>query len=233
MGYPAFYLQTKINMETKKNPASDLNSQSGYFFSLGLLLSISLIASAFEWVGSDQAPVALKSPLYDNFNPLIEIPLSTTIPPPNVPAQQNPIITPVPDSEKISDVAPLIDQGNFQVVISYAAPEPERVDETIYIFAEESAAPKAGLSEFLKSISQKIKYPAQARRMGIEGRVFIEFLIGKDGTLSEIKVIKGIGGGCDEEALRVIQGSPNWNPGKQRGVPVKQRYTLPIVFKLG
>lgn len=69
--------------------------------------------------------------------------------------------------------------------------------------------------------------------MGIEGRVFIEFLIGKDGTLSEIKVIKGIGGGCDEEALRVIQGSPNWNPGKQRGVPVKQRYTLPIVFKLG
>lgn len=222
-------------MEAKKTPAADLNSQSGYFFSLGLLLSIGLIASAFEWVGSDQTPIVMRSPVYDNFNSLIEIPLSTTITPPVVPVQQNPIITTVPDTETISDVAPLIDQGNFQMVISYTVlkPEKEIVDETEYVFVEESASPKGGLSEFFKSISQKIKYPAQARRMGIEGRVFIEFLIGKDGTLSEIKLIKGIGGGCDEEALKVIQSSPNWNPGKQRGVPVKQRYTLPIVFKLG
>ena len=69
--------------------------------------------------------------------------------------------------------------------------------------------------------------------MGIEGRVFVEFVIGKDGSLSDVRAVKGIGGGCDEEAVRIIQSAPAWNPGKQRGKPVKQRYTLPIVFKLG
>ena len=78
-----------------------------------------------------------------------------------------------------------------------------------------------------------MKYPAQARRMGIEGRVFVEFIINKDGSLTEIKFIKGIGAGCDEEAVRVIQSAPAWNPAKQRGKAVKQRYTLPIIFKLG
>jgi protein TonB len=78
-----------------------------------------------------------------------------------------------------------------------------------------------------------MKYPAQARRMGVEGKVFVQFVIGKDGAISDVKVIKGIGAGCDEEAIRVVQSSPSWNPGKQRGKAVKQRYTLPIIFKLG
>jgi protein TonB len=69
--------------------------------------------------------------------------------------------------------------------------------------------------------------------MGVEGKVFVQFVIGKDGSISDVKVIKGIGAGCDEEAIRIVQSSPAWNPGKQRGKPVKQRYTLPIQFKLG
>jgi protein TonB len=69
--------------------------------------------------------------------------------------------------------------------------------------------------------------------MGVEGKVFVQFVIGKDGAISDVKVIKGIGAGCDEEAIRVVQSSPSWNPGKQRGKAVKQRYTLPIIFKLG
>jgi protein TonB len=89
------------------------------------------------------------------------------------------------------------------------------------------------MAAFYKYVGDKIKYPPQARRMGIEGRVFVEFVIGKDGTLSEVRAIKGIGAGCDEEAVRIVQSSPAWNPGKQRGKPVKQRYTLPIIFKLG
>jgi protein TonB len=82
-------------------------------------------------------------------------------------------------------------------------------------------------------VSDKMKYPAQARRMGVEGKVFVQFVIGKDGAISDVKVLKGIGAGCDEEAIRVVQSSPSWNPGKQRGKAVKQRYTLPIIFKLG
>jgi protein TonB len=78
-----------------------------------------------------------------------------------------------------------------------------------------------------------MKYPAQARRMGVEGKVFVQFVIGKDGSINDVKIIKGIGAGCDEEAARVMQSAPPWNPGKQRGKAVKQRYTLPIIFKLG
>jgi protein TonB len=77
-----------------------------------------------------------------------------------------------------------------------------------------------------------MKYPAQARRMGIEGKVFVEFVVDKDGTLTEVKTVKGIGAGCDEEAVRVIQSAPKWKPGKQRGRPVKVRMILPIIFKL-
>ena len=78
-----------------------------------------------------------------------------------------------------------------------------------------------------------MKYPSQARRMGIEGRVFVEFIVDKDGTLTNVKAIKGIGAGCDEEAERVIKNHPKWNPGKQRGKAVKQKIVLPITFKLG
>jgi len=78
-----------------------------------------------------------------------------------------------------------------------------------------------------------MRYPVQARRMGIEGRVFVQFVVQKDGSLQEIQVIKGIGAGCDEEAVRVIKKSKNWKPGKQRGRAVKVRMIIPIVFRLG
>jgi protein TonB len=69
--------------------------------------------------------------------------------------------------------------------------------------------------------------------MGIEGKVFVEFVINRDGSVTEVRAIKGIGAGCDEEAVRVIQNSPKWNPGKQRGKPVRQRMVLPVTFRLG
>jgi periplasmic protein TonB len=85
---------------------------------------------------------------------------------------------------------------------------------------------------FYSLVGQNIKYPKSARRLGIEGRVFIQFIVEKDGSLSDIKCIKGIGGGCDEEAERVISLSKKWTPGKQRGKIVKQKMVLPIMFKL-
>ena len=98
---------------------------------------------------------------------------------------------------------------------------------------EETATPKGGMSAFYKYVGDKMKYPAQARRMGIEGKVFVEFVINRDGSITDVKAIKGIGAGCDEEAVRVVQSAPPWNPGKQRGKPVRQRYVVPITFKLG
>ena len=78
---------------------------------------------------------------------------------------------------------------------------------------------------------QNLKYPAQAKDAGIEGTVYIQFVITETGDVINSRVVKGIGGGCDEEALRVVNSMPLWKPGKQNGVPVKVLYSLPVHFK--
>lgn len=110
------------------------------------------------------------------------------------------------------------------------------ISNEIYTIVEESASPSCGMGGFYQTVANNIRYPPDARRMGIEGRVYVEFVIEADGSLSDFRVIKGIGKGCDEEALRVIEMAAKqcvWNPGVQRGKPVRQRYTLPVIFKLG
>lgn len=106
-------------------------------------------------------------------------------------------------------------------------------ENEIFTIVEETAQPKNGIKEFYANLATQITYPEQARKMGVEGRVFVEFVVNEDGGLSEVKVLKGIGAGCDSEAMRVVSKSENWNPGRQRGKAVKQRMVLPIVFALG
>jgi protein TonB len=144
----------------------------------------------------------------------------------------------VPDEEEIEeeikvefDVEVTEDTKVEEIVIA-PVEEKEDVDQ-IFLVVEETATPKGGMSAFYKYVGDKMKYPAQARRMGIEGKVFVEFVINRDGSITDVKAIKGIGAGCDEEAVRVVQSAPPWNPGKQRGKPVRQRYVVPITFKLG
>ena len=105
-------------------------------------------------------------------------------------------------------------------------------DET-FMVVEEQPMPEDGMEAFYKYIAQNLKYPTEARQKGIEGKVFIQFVVDKDGSLTEVKAIKGIGAGCDQEAVRVIEGAPAWNPGQQRGKVVKVRMVLPITFRLG
>lgn len=101
---------------------------------------------------------------------------------------------------------------------------------------EVSAWPTKGMDGFYKEVSTRMKYPPKARRSGIEGTVYVEFVVEKDGSLSNFKVVKGIGGGCDEVAMNAIMESQKkvkWIPGVQSRKKVKQRFTLPLIFKLG
>ena len=84
----------------------------------------------------------------------------------------------------------------------------------------------------MKYVSENIKYPEKAKEDGIQGRVFISFVVEKDGSVSNVKIVRGIGGGCDEEAARVIAGMPKWQPGMQKGKPVRVNYMMPVFFKL-
>jgi protein TonB len=224
-------------MEAKKTEKADLTKKTGFFFSIGLFVTMILVVMAFEWKEADEGVMDLTGKRTDTFEETLEVP-PTEQPPPPAPVIQQPQVVEVPDEEEIKedikvnlDVEVTEEAKVEQIVVQ--AEEPKEETDEIFTVVEESAAPKGGMAAFYKYVGEKIKYPAQARRMGIEGRVFVEFVINKDGSLSDVKAIKGIGAGCDEEAVRIIQGAPSWTPGKQRGKPVKQRYTLPIIFKLG
>ena len=148
------------------------------------------------------------------------------------------MIVEVPDEEEIEeeikvnlDIEVTQDTKVEEIVVK--ADEPAEETDEIFTIVEESASPKGGMGAFYKYVTDKMKYPPQARRMGIDGKVFVEFVVNKDGSISDVRAVKGIGAGCDEEAVRVVQSAPSWTPGKQRGKAVKQRMVLPITFKLG
>ncbi len=224
-------------MEAKKTEKADLTKKTGLYLSIGLLVTMALVVSAFEWTDKDDKLNLLASKSTNTFEEMIEVP-PTEQPPPPAPTIQQPQIIEVPDEEEIKEDLNIkfdveVTEDTKVEAVRVVAEEPKEEVDEIFSVVEETAAPKGGLPAFYKYIGEKMKYPAQARRMGVEGRVFVQFVIGKDGSINEVKVIKGIGAGCDEEASRVMQGAPSWNAGKQRGKPVKQRYTLPIIFKLG
>ncbi len=102
----------------------------------------------------------------------------------------------------------------------------------VYTIVEESSSYPGGLHAWYSYIKEEMNYPRQAIRMGIEGRVFVQFVVEKDGYLSNIHVVERIGAGCDEEAQRIVQNSGKWNPAKMGGQPVRHQLILPILFKL-
>lgn len=104
--------------------------------------------------------------------------------------------------------------------------------EKIFLVVEQPPEFEGGLQELYKFLYANIRYPAQAMRMGIEGNVYVSFVVDATGQISEVQIVKGIGAGCDEETLRVVKMMPPWKPGKQRGRPVKVRFSLPVKFKL-
>ncbi|MFM8912217.1 MAG: energy transducer TonB [Flammeovirgaceae bacterium] len=224
-------------MEAKKTEKADLTKKTGLFFSIGLIFTLAVAELAFEHKTYDQQVDLLAGKSTNTFEEMIEVP-PTEQPPPPEPVIQQPQIVEVPDEEEIKEDLKInldveVTEDTKVEAVQVVAEEPKEEVDEIFTVVEETATPKGGMAAFYKYINEKVKYPAQARRMGVEGKVFVQFVIGKDGSLSDVKVIKGIGSGCDEEAIRVVQSSPAWNPGKQRGKAVKQRYTLPVVFKLG
>ena len=105
--------------------------------------------------------------------------------------------------------------------------------EEVFSIVEEMPEYTGGMEAMGKYLSKNMRYPATARRMGVEGTVYVSFVVSKDGSISEVMVLKGIHADCDQEAVRVISKMPPWKPGKQRGAPVSVKFVLPIKFKLG
>ena len=112
-----------------------------------------------------------------------------------------------------------------------AIEEPPKEKE-IFTVVEEQPRYPGGAQERIKFLQNNIKYPVEARELGIQGRVFLTFVVEVDGSITDVRVLRGIGGGCDMEAVRVVKSMPRWIPGKQRGIPVRVQFNLPIKFTL-
>jgi periplasmic protein TonB len=221
-------------MELKKSKSADLGDKRGLFFSIGLVITLSCLLMAFEWKSYDTKLDLLSAKSTNTFEEMMEVP-TTQQPPPAAPIIQQPKIIEVPDEEEIKEELNINldnEAPRMEVAATVATEEhAEEVDE-IFTIVEESALPVGGMTSFYKYLVDNMKYPPQARRLGIEGKVTLSFVVDKSGTISDVTVLRGIGSGCDEEALRVMRNAPPWNPGKQRGKPVKQRCIMPISFKM-
>jgi periplasmic protein TonB len=220
-------------MEPKKYRKYDLRPKSSLFFNIGLSLSIIFVITAFEWKFYDDGKFVALSTDNTTIDELMDIPL-TVHTPPVVPIQQ-PQIVEIPDDEIPEEVFVTFDaEITADAVIEeiiYIAPDVEHVDEIIE-FPDEFAEPIGGLAAYYKAIGKALKYPRIAQNLGIQGSVYIQFVVDKDGSVTDVQLLKGIGSGCDEEAIRVIMEGPKWKPGRQRAIPVKSRMRLPIIFKL-
>lgn len=228
-------------METKKHASKDLHAQRKRFFLIGLSISLTLVIMAFEWTTAKK--IVVHPTPHEN---VIDIPFVVpvtiqTVSPPtiqkeNVKIETKPIV-PIEFvvAKDLIQTEPLpshIDKLEPSDVVPIVIPPMDTEDtEDFVLFPEHNAEPVGGYKHFYETILKNIKYPKQASRIGIEGKVFVQFVIDKSGTPTDFKISRGIGAGCNEEAIRVIA-LTKWEPAKQRGRPVRVRMTMPVVFQL-
>ena len=222
--------------DKKKSPKADLESKKLIFVQIGMVIALAAVLFAFEWKTYEKQVIELATRAVDDTpEEMIEITQHEKPPPPPAPPQQTTIIEIVEDDMEIEDEIEIdVEADQETEVQDYVPVEEEEEEEEAQIFTVVESMPDfPGCDEArIKYLNENIKYPQMARESGIQGRVFVTFVVEKDGSVTDVRVLRGIGGGCDEEAIRVIKNMPKWDPGKQRGKPVRVQFNMPILFKL-
>jgi periplasmic protein TonB len=144
------------------------------------------------------------------------------------------VVEEVPTIEEIkqNEVAAVEVEGPTEVVFDEPAPVVVEDENKVFMVVEQQPEFEGGYEAMMNFIRKNMRYPASARRMGIDGTVYVTFVVGKDGTINDVKVLRGISADCDKEAVRVVQMMPPWKAGRQNGKAVLVRFNLPIKFKL-
>lgn len=225
-------------MESKKNPVYDVHHYRPVIFGISLIASLLAVIVVFEWSMKKVERIPIPEELvFAQLLPIEFPPHNFTEELPKQAKKVNPDrIIEVKHDPVVQTEEPLITIEPQPDVIGaepiyYEAPPIEEVPEEVFVTAEFMPLPEGGYEGFYKLLSKNMKYPKVAKRNTTQGKVFIEFTVGKSGEVTNMKVIKGIGDGCDEEAMRVLA-LAKWKPGKQRGVPVIVRMVQTIDFRL-
>lgn len=223
-------------MEKRKTPKADLENKKGIFLQAGLVFALAVILIAFEWKTYDRELVDLGDVDVMHIEEE-EIPITRQEPPPPPPPPvPTTILEIVDDDEEIEEEFDLDVEVTAQTEIVEYVPivvEEEEVEEAeIFLVVEDPAQFPGGEQARMRFLQENIRYPQIAREMGIQGTVYVTFVVEPDGNLTNIRVLRGIGGGCDEEAVRVVRMMPRWQPGRQRGQAVRVQFNMPIRFVL-
>ena len=226
-------------METKKSPKATLEDKRVLFMELGLILSLLAVFGAFSYSSAVRSTAALldTTPVID----IVEIvPITQETPPEPPQAPSLPQLSDVLDIVDDDVVTPeLISFDDLVIdipVYEYRAVvvEEEEVEEEIpFVAVQQKPTFQGGdANDFNRWVGQNLVYPEVAKELGIQGRVVLQFTVMKDGTVKNVKLLRGIDASLDKEAIRVVSSSPKWEPGRQRDRTVNVTYTFPVVFQL-
>ena len=227
-------------MEVKKSPKADLQNKKGIFFEIGLVGSLLLVIGMFSWSKAEVEIQELETVQTIVEEEIVEITREDQKPP-EAPKQvmqvTSDIINIVKDDKKIETTFTFNEIGEDVEIVFQpvgGGGQEEAVEEDApFLNVEEMPSFQGGdLNKFRNWVSGRLKYPVIAQENGIQGRVILTFVVERDGTVSNIEVLASPDRSLSEEAIRVVSTSPKWSPGKQRGMPVRVRYNLPVDFRL-
>ena len=225
-------------MEEKKTPKANLENKKVTFLLAGLSISLLLALAAFGYKSYDKEKIneeASAREVVEDQEMMELIKEEEPEPQPVEVPKQAIQLEVVDDDVKVEDVeinAEVDQEEVIEEIVQVEVQEEEVVEQEIFQIVEEMPAFPGGEAKLMEYVGKNIKYPQIARETGIQGRVFIGFVVEPDGSVSNVKLLRGIGGGCDEEAMRVVKSMPKWKPGKQRGKAVRVSYQIPVFFKL-
>ena len=230
-------------MEVKKSPKASLENKRFLFTEIGFVIALLAVLFAFDYSSKEKKVATLETETAAvEVEDMIPITQETPTPPeaaPKIPILSDQIDV-VDDNIKIDDnmFQNLEDDANSGVeIMDYieSAPEEETIEEEAIPFqlVEEKPSFNGGdANEFSKWVNSRLVYPEIAKENGVQGRVTLQFTVNADGTVSNVKVLRGVDSSLDKEAVRVVSSSPKWKPGKQRDRAVKVTYTFPVIFQL-
>ena len=228
-------------MEIKKSPKADLEKGKLTGILMGMIVGLAVMFVGFEWSNREITIVQDEGVADVIAEEEIEITRPEDTPPPPPPPPPAPAVIEelnvVEDDVKLEDIEiSSEDDANQAQQEAYVPPavveEEEESEQQIFTVVETMPEFPGGMGALMQYLAKSIKYPVIAQENGIQGRVTCTFVINKDGSIVDAQVLRGIDPSLDKEALRVINAMPKWSPGKQRGKPVRVKYTVPVTFRL-
>jgi len=224
-------------MQVKKSENASLEKDKLVYVLMGLVFVLSLVYVALEWTEREVTKYEVTDTEF-LFEEEVEIQQTSqeTPPPPPPPAvQEVEVLNVVEDNVETESIEVNTEDDKEEVVIAapVEAPVEEEEEEVVFVVVESMPEFPGGQQALFKYLSENVKYPVIAQENGIQGRVICQFVVNKDGSIVDVEVVRSGGDpSLDKEAVRVIKTMPKWKPGKQRGKPVRVKYTVPVNFKL-